>query len=150
MALAPAGDADNVADRLLEHDPEILSGEQIAGALLRDQRGGADRRVAGERQFPLRRENPHPRAIDRISRLEDEHGLGQVELGGDRLHARVVEPFGVENHGERIASQRRLGEHIERLKPALHSESRARSTPLACGRVSLIAVQLIPVEGGPL
>ena len=75
------------------------------------------------------RENPYARAIDRISRLEDEHGLGQVELGGDRLHARVVEPFGVEDHGERIASQRRLGEHIERLKPALHSGSRTRSTP---------------------
>ena len=29
-ALAPARDANDVADRLLEHDPEILSGEQVA------------------------------------------------------------------------------------------------------------------------
>ena len=58
-----------------------------------------------------------------IPRLEDENGFRQVELGGDRLHAGVVQPFGVEDHGERIASQRRLGEHIERLKPARHREN---------------------------
>ena len=37
LSLALASDADNVADRLLEHDPEILSGEQIAGAFVRNQ-----------------------------------------------------------------------------------------------------------------
>ena len=141
LALAPARDADDVADRLLEHDPEILSAEQIAGALVGDQRCRSDRRMAGEGQFALRGKNPHPRAIDGVPRLEDEDGLGQVKLGGDRLHARVVEPFGVEDHGERIASQRRLGEHIERLKPARHQSPVPRSTPLACGRVSLIHVQ---------
>ena len=146
LALAPARDADDVADRLLEHDSEILSGEQIARALVRDQRRRSDRRVAGEWQFALRGKNPHARAVDGVPRLEDEHGLGQVKLGGDRLHARVVEPFGVENHGERIASQRRLGEHIERLKPARHQKSRARSTPLACGRVSLIHLQPGPTQ----
>ena len=128
LALAPAGDADDVADRLFQHDPEILSAEQVAGALMRDQRRRSDGRMAGERQFALRRENPHPRAVDRVSRLENEHGLGQVELGGDRLHARVVEAFGVKDHGKRIAGERRLGEHIQRLKRARHpQESRARS-----------------------
>ena len=85
-----------------------------------DQRRGSNCRMAGEGQFALRGKNPHPRAVDGVPWLEDEDGLGQVELGGDRLHARVVEAFGVEDHGERIASQRRLGEHIERLKPARH------------------------------
>jgi len=37
-------------------------------------------------------------------------------------------------HGERIASQRRLGENIERLKPARHPSPVPRATPLACGR----------------
>ena len=37
-ALAMARDADDVADLLLEHDPQILSGQKIAGAAVRDQR----------------------------------------------------------------------------------------------------------------
>jgi hypothetical protein len=119
-ALATARDADNVADRLLKHNSEILSGEQIARALTCDQSGCSNRGMAGEGQFALRGENPHACAIDGVPRLEDEHGLGQIKLSGDRLHAGAVEPFGVEDHGKRIASQRRLGEHIERLKPARH------------------------------
>ena len=146
LALATARDADDVADRLLKHNSEILSGEQIARAPVRDERRRSNRRVAGEGQFALRRKNPHTRAIDGVPRLEDEHGLGQVKLGGDRLHACVVEPFGVENHGERIASQRRLGEHIERLKPARHPSPVPRATPLACGRVSLIHLQPGPTQ----
>ena len=39
---------------------------------------------------------------------------------GDRLHAGVVEPVGVEHHGERIAGERRLGENVKRLEPARH------------------------------
>ncbi len=137
LALAAARDADDVADRLLKHNSEILSGEQIARASVRDQRRCSDRGVAGEWQFALRGKNPHPRAIDGVSRLQDEHRLGQVKLGGNRLHAAVVEPFGVEDHGQRIPSQRRLGEHIEGLKPARH-RSPGPGTPLACWQVSSI------------
>jgi len=104
LALATARDADDIADRLLKHNSEILSGEQIASALMRDQSSCANRGMAGEWQFAVRRKNPDPGAIDGVPWLQDEHGLGQVKLGGDRLHACVVEPFGVENHGKRIAS----------------------------------------------
>ena len=122
LAPAMARAANNVADGFLEHDPEILGGEQIAGPPVGDQSRGSDRGMAGERQFALGRKDPHPRGVDRVPRLEDEHGLGQVELGGDRLHAGVVESIGVEHDGEGIASERRLGEHIERLKPARHQD----------------------------
>ena len=76
LALATARDADDIADRLLEHNSEILSGEQIARALMRDQSGCSDRRMAGEGQFALRGENPQTCAIDGVPRIEDEHGLG--------------------------------------------------------------------------
>jgi hypothetical protein len=133
--LATARDADEVADRLLKHNSEILSGEQIASALLRGQGSCASRGMTGEWQFALRRKNPDPGAIDGVPWVQDEHGLGQIKLGGDRLHLRVVEPIGVENDRKRIPSQRRLGEHIERLKPARHPSPVPRTTPLACGRV---------------
>jgi hypothetical protein len=146
LALATARDADDVADRLLKHNSEILSGEQIARASVRYERRCSNRGVAGEGQFALRGKNPHPRTVDSVPRLEDEHGLGQIKLGGDRLHASVVKPFGVENHGKRIASLRRLGEHIERLKAARHPSPVPRTTPLACGPVSLIHLQPGPTQ----
>jgi hypothetical protein len=43
----------------------------------------------------------------------DEDGLRQVELGRDRLHAGVVEAFGIEHHGERVAGERPVGEDVE-------------------------------------
>jgi hypothetical protein len=122
LALAPAGDTDDVADLLLQHDPEILPQKQIPRTLVRDEGGRSDCRMAGERQLALRREYPHARAVDRVPWLKNEYGLGQVELGRDGLHSSIAEPFGVEDYGEGIACQRRLGEHIERLKPARHQQ----------------------------
>ena len=149
-ALAMARAANDVADGFLQHDPEILGGEQIGGPPVRDQSGGSDRGVAGERQFPLRRKDPHARGIDRIPRLEDEHGLGQVELSGDRLHAGVVQPGGVEHDGERIASERRLGEYVKRLKRAPHKrKSRARSAPQTRRRASSIPGKQRLIGAGP-
>ena len=135
LALAPARDTDDVADPLLEHDSEILSSQQVARTPMSDQRRGSDCRMAGEGQFALRGENPYARAVDGVPRLENEHRLGQIEFGGDRLHADVIEPFCVENDGERIAGQRRLGEHVEGLKSARHQSPAPRNTPLACERV---------------
>ena len=131
LALAPARDADDVADRLLEHNSEILCREQVARPPLGDQGRGSDCGMAGEGQFALGRKNPHPRAVDGVPRLENEDGLGQVEFGGDRLHPRVFEAFGVEDDCERVAGQGRLGEHVECLKSTCHKSPARRSTPLA-------------------
>ena len=133
-ALAMARDADDVADLLLEHDPQVLSGQKIAGAALSDESSRPHRGMAGKGQLALRRENPYARRVDRVPRLKDKNGFRQVELSGDRLHAGVVQPFGVEDHGERIASERRLGEHIERLKPARHRQESGSCLVTRAGR----------------
>ncbi len=123
LALPMTRDADDVSDLLLQNDAQVLRGEEVAGAALGEQGGGSHGRMAGERQFALRRENPDPRGVDRVSRLKDEHGFRQIELGGDRLHPDVVEPVRVEHDRERVASERGLGEHVERLEPARHQEN---------------------------
>ncbi len=117
---AVAHDADDVADPFLQHDAQILSGQQIGSADMRNEAGRAHGRVAGEGQFAAGREDPQPRRVGRGPRLEHEHGLGEVEFARDRLHAAVVEAVGIEHHGERIALERRLGEHVEREEAARH------------------------------
>ena len=119
-ALAMAHNADDVADRFLKHDPQVLRGEQSGRAQMSEQRGGPHGWMAGEWQLAGRCENFHARAVDRVPRFEDENGLGKIELGGDRLHTIAVEALAVEDHGERIAGERRLGEYVERLKSAGH------------------------------
>lgn len=37
----------------------------------------------------------------RVLRRQHENGLGEVELAGDRLHRVGIEPFGVQDNGER-------------------------------------------------
>ena len=127
-----ACDADDVADLLLQHQPQILGGEHLRRAQMGDQRRRADRRMTGERQLVAGGEDANGRRVDRIARLEHEHGLGQIELAGDRLHARVVEPVGVEHDGERIAAERRIGEHVEQAIGAGH-------------RVPFVARLLVPI-----
>ena len=56
----------------------------------------------------------------RLLRLQHEHGLGQVELARDRLHARAVQPVGVEHDGQRIAGEARVGEDVEDVELQLH------------------------------
>jgi hypothetical protein len=46
-------------------------------------------------------------------RLQHEHRLGEIELARDRLHAARVEPVGLQHHGERIAAEALVGEHVE-------------------------------------
>ena len=74
---------------------------------------GADGRVPGERHLGRRRENAHARGVRGVLRLQHEHRLGQVELARDRLHARAVEPVGVEHHRQRVAAEALVGEHVE-------------------------------------
>ena len=115
-----AHNADDVANRLFQHDAQVLRGEEFGRAQMREQGGGSDCWMAGERQLSGRREDSRPRAVDRVPGFEDENGLGEVEFGRDRLHAGVVEALGVENHGERVAGERRLGEYVERVKSPGH------------------------------
>ena len=81
-------------------------------SLERENERGADRRMAGERQFHGGREDAHAhRAAG--SRLEHEHGLGKAEFSRDRLHPGVVQRIGVEHDGKRIAGEAPLSEHVE-------------------------------------
>ncbi len=107
-------DASHGADAFLQHDV-------AAAAVARsEQHRGPDGRVAGERQLPRRGENANARAVARVGRGEDEHGLGVVELARDRLHRRRVELVGVEHHGERVAGKVPVGEHVERREAPAH------------------------------
>ena len=45
---------------------------------------------------------------------------GRLNSPRDRLHPRVVEAVGVEHDGERVAGERRLGEHVEKAIGAAH------------------------------
>ena len=133
LAAAVASDADDVADPLLQHQAQVLGGEHLRRAQMGDERRRADRRVAGERQFAPGGEDAQRRGVHGIARREHEHGLGQIELAGDRLHARVVEAVGVEHDGERVAGERRLGEHVEKAVGAAHG--------------NLVATLLVRIDG---
>src|SRR5262249_60643935 len=54
---------------------------------LRQHIAGADIGMTGERQLRLRREDAHPGVMLRIVRRQHEGGLGQVELGCQRLRS---------------------------------------------------------------
>jgi hypothetical protein len=129
-----ADHAGDVADPLLEHDPHVLPRQQVRLADMSEQRRRSNRWMAGERQFSRRREDPEACRIGGSPRIEDEYGFGQVELGRDRLHGGIVEAFGVEHDGERIAGERRLGEDVERKEPPRHriptSSLASRESPL--------------------
>src|SRR3712207_8139655 len=68
-------------------------------------------RSAGEGKFVLRRKDAQRCAMARIVRRQDEHGLGQVELLGDLLHALAVEPLRIEHD-----RKRRSEEHTSELQ----------------------------------
>ncbi len=75
--------------------------------------GGADRRVAGERQLAPRRKDPGPGAVNRITRLEQKHRLAQIELARDRLQLFGLEPVRRFDDRERIAAEALIGENVE-------------------------------------
>ena len=79
--------------------------------------------MAGEGQLAAGREDAQAGAVPRFVGRQHEDGLGQVELAGDRLHRRRVEPFGIEHHGERVAGERSVGEHVEGDEAAGHGAS---------------------------
>ena len=101
------------ADPLLEHDQSVPMPGRRRGLELGKQRGRADGRMSGEGHLYGRSEDAHARRVRVVLRLGDEHGLGQVELARDRLHARRVEAVGVEHNGQRVAAEPLVGEHVE-------------------------------------
>ena len=81
-------------------------------ALARERERRAERRMAGERQLRLGREDPDVVAVGPDGRHE--RGLGEPDLERERLHRRVVEPGGrLRDDAELVAAERRLGEHVD-------------------------------------
>ncbi len=119
------------ADLLLQHEPAAFGGAVAQG----EQDRRPDRRMAGELQLPHRRENPHPRAVTGVGGCEDEHRLGMIELAGNRLHGRRVDPLGVEHDRERIAGEPPVGENVERCEPPAHDISLRMILPDKAGLV---------------
>ena len=72
----------------------------------------------------------------RVVRRHHEHGLGQVELARDRLHARGLEALPVEDDGERIAGERVAGEDVEGGEASGHDQT--SSTEAVGGRDELV------------
>ena len=99
-----------------------------------EQHRRPDRRMAGEGQLAAGREDAQARAVPRLVGRQHEHGLGQVELAGDRLHRRGVEPFGIEHHRERVAGERPIGEHVEGDEASGHGASWRPPLPEGEGR----------------
>ena len=54
---------------------------------------------------------------------QHEHRFGQIEFTRDSLHGAVVEPFGLQDDGQRIAGKAPAGEDIESDKAAFHGAS---------------------------
>jgi len=75
--------------------------------------GGADVGVAGERHLGLWGEDADAGVVLRVIRGQDEGGFRQVEVGGNGLHVGVAEAAGIGQHGERIATEAALGEHVD-------------------------------------
>jgi hypothetical protein len=76
--------------------------------------------MARKRQLAARGEDAQRRPVPVVLGRQDEDGLGEVKLARDRLHARRVEPFRIENDGERVAGERLGGEHVEGDEAAGH------------------------------
>ena len=62
------------------------------------------------KQLDGRREDPQAHPMRRILRRQDKDGLGEIELARDHLHRVTIEPFGVQDDGERIAGKAPVGE----------------------------------------
>jgi hypothetical protein len=115
-------------DALLQHD--IAIDETVAQ---REQHRGADGRMAGKRQLARRREDPRPRPVSGVVRRQHEYRLRQVELARHRLHRLGREAVGLEHHGERVAGEASVGEHVQREEGSAHG-SRGLRGPHPCSR----------------
>jgi hypothetical protein len=77
--------------------------------------------VPSKRQFGARREDAHLRRVRRLLRRQHEGGLGDVELGGDRLHVRAGQRPAIRYDRELIAAEFAVGEDVDGDEGDLHS-----------------------------
>jgi hypothetical protein len=116
------GDGHEARAALLD-DPPVGRGD-AAGGHGGDRR--ADRGVPGEGEFLRRGEDAREVVGARIGGGEHEHGLGEAELLGDRLHLRGREVLAVVDDGELVARVRAVGEDVVDLERKRHGAFIAR------------------------
>ncbi len=86
----------------------------MANARARQHESGADIGMAGERHLGLGREDADLGGVGGVLRRQHEGRLGQVELGGDFLHLLSRQAGRIGNHGQRIAAELAVREHVHR------------------------------------
>ena len=84
----------------------------VAAAQVMEQGGGAEQRVAGERQFFLQGEDPCAEGPWVVARQQEDR-FELAQFAGPGLHGGVIEGAGVVEYGQAVAGERTLGEHIE-------------------------------------
>ena len=68
--------------------------------------------MTGEGQLDRRGEDPDPDVGIVGGRREDENGLGEVRLAGNRLHVDLAQVAAIREDGDRVAGQRLVGEDV--------------------------------------
>src|SRR6516162_9685040 len=63
-----------------------------------------------------------------IALRHEERGLGEVVLGGDRLHRRIGQPFPKRADRRRVAAKQAAGESIDLIEWDAHDEALGLST----------------------
>jgi hypothetical protein len=91
----------------------------------------AERRVAREGEFAAGREDAHPVVGRGVGGRQQEGGLAQIRPARVGLHLRIAQTVRVVHHGQRVAEQRRVGEHVDLREAAVHARSK-RSARNAC------------------
>ena len=122
------------ADAKPKHEPFTIGRDH---AFVRQREGAADRRVPRHRQLVGWREDAHADVGIRPLGGKDERAFGEVHLARDRLHGRAVQPAGVGNDRELVAScLRRVQELVARLvlqRARIEIVSLPRAHPSALG-----------------
>jgi hypothetical protein len=103
---------------LLEHHPVPGNLPAVALAGARQHEGSADIGVAGEGHLGLGGEDADLGGVSGVLGRQHERRFGQVELGGDGLHALGRKPphrtgDGIGHDGQRIAAELAVGEDID-------------------------------------
>ncbi|KAF0172901.1 MAG: hypothetical protein FD162_2178 [Rhodobacteraceae bacterium] len=78
--------------------------------------GAADGRVAREGDFSGREKDADAGGVGGVLRGLHEDRLGQVEFARNGLHLRVAQVIGPQHDGQRVATERGVGEHIAGVK----------------------------------
>ncbi len=123
------------AQQLQRHHPrDLLEQENSAGrggrcrregTLARQHERGSDIRMSGEGHFGAGSEHSHLRGMLGVVRRQHEGRFRVVELQSDGLHLAAGEVRRVQDHGEWIAAEHPVGEHIGRDIASFHCRPRS-------------------------